>query len=238
MIKKYQTRVPNEYQEVDFIYNNYNQKTYIDTGFISSDLYDCEIEMIMRNDSTTTTAYNFNGAYESGKTSQFGLVATDNNTCRVSINFGFTDAVSVTGLSINSFHTIYVRSGLQKVDNVTVGSNVFGTLNSLPFLLFARTQIGAQDDKQYCPRQSIKLFTVRRNGEYIRYMLPVKRKSDNLAGLYDTANNIFYPNQGADTMSASTNIDNYVWKSIPYKVYENGEWVEYNDKKYDNGEWS
>ena len=28
------------------------------------------------------------------------------------------------------------------------------------------------------------------------------------------------------------------WQSIPYKRYENGEWVEYSDKKYENGEWT
>lgn len=28
------------------------------------------------------------------------------------------------------------------------------------------------------------------------------------------------------------------WQSIPYKRYENGEWVEYNDKKYESGQWT
>lgn len=216
-IKKYQTRVPIEYQELNAISNTGTQ--YIDTGLKGSDLVDCEVEIVMRNNTTTTTRYMFNGSYLSGSTAQFGLVATSNSECRASINYGFTDAISVTGLSLSDYHIIYAKSGLQKVDNTTVGTLNFGTLNNGNFLLFARSEPNQASGVNICAAMSLKSFTVKKNNQYIRNMIPVKRKSDNELGLYDLANGAFYTNQGAGTFIAGSNVDNYVWNSIPYRKY-------------------
>ena len=134
--KRFETQVPSEYQELTFISNNGTQ--YIDTGLKGSDLADCELEIVMRDNTTNLSAYNFNGTYLSGSTAQFGLVATSNSECRSSMNFGFADAISTTGLNISEFHTIYATNGLQKVDNTVVGTLNFGILNGGNFLLFAR----------------------------------------------------------------------------------------------------
>lgn len=214
-LKKYSPRVPREYQEIEYLKCNGTQ--YIDTGLVGSDLTDCEVEIVMRNDSNYVTYYNFNGAYLSGSTAQLGLVATEDSYCRASLNFGFENPLGVTGLLLSQFHSIYATSGLQKVDGVTIDTLDFGSLTGQNFLLFARTQSN-DSSITYCVAMSLKVFTVKRNGSYIRYMIPVRRISDGELGLYDTANNVFYTNQGTNSFIAGSDVDN--WHDIPYRRYE------------------
>jgi hypothetical protein len=215
--KRFGTQVPTEYQEFTFIANSGTQ--YIDTGLKGSDLADCEVEIVMRNDTTLTTAYNFNGTYLSGSTAQFGLVATSSSECRSSMNFGFADAISTIGLNLSDFHTIYATNGLQKVDNTVVGTLNFGTLNNGSFLLFARTDPNQTSGINICAGMSLKSFTVKRNNQYIRNMIPAKRKSDNTFGLYDTANGVFYTNQGTGDFTGGTVIES-TWTDIPYYIHK------------------
>ena len=217
--KKFITHVPSEYQELTAIANLGTQ--YINTGLKGSDLEGCELEIVMKNDTTITTAYNFNGTYVSGSAAQFGLVATSSSECRASINFGFTTAISLTGLNLSDFHTIYATNGLQKVDNTVVGTLNFGTLNDNNFLLFARTDINESSGINICAGMSLKSFTVKRNNQYIRNMIPVMRKSDNQIGLYDLANNVFYTNQGTDDFIAGDVAD--TWLDSHY-IRVNGAW--------------
>jgi hypothetical protein len=211
--KRYRTQVPSEYQELTFIANSGTQ--YIDTGLKGSDLADCELEIVMRNDTAITTGFNFNGAYLSGSTAQLGLVATSSSECRSSMNFGFADAISTTGLNLSDFHTIYATNRLQKVDNTVVGTLNFGTLNNGSFLLFARTDSNQTSGINICVGMSLKSFTVKRNNQYIRNMIPAKRKSDNTFGLYDTANGVFYTNQGTGDFASGAVVEP-TWTDIPY----------------------
>jgi hypothetical protein len=215
--KQYRTQVPSEYQELTFIANSGTQ--YIDTGLKGSDLADCELEIVMRNDTTILTAFNFNGSYLSGATAQLGLVATSGSECRSSMNFGFADAISTTELNISEFHTIYATNGLQKVDNTVVGTLNFGTLNNGSFLLFARTDPSRTSGINICAGMSLKSFTVKRNNQYIRNMIPAKRKSDNTFGLYDTANGVFYTNQGTGDFTGGTVVES-TWTDIPYYIHK------------------
>lgn len=215
IIGRYELRVPRDYQEIEYLKCNGTQ--YIDTGLVGSDLSNCEIEAIIKNETTDTTAYNFNGAFLSGSTAQFGLVATSSTECRATINFGFVSAIGVTNLALSQYHTFYIKNGLQKVDGVTIDTLNLGTLNGQKFLLFARTN-SSDSSITNCPAMSLKAFSVKSNGSYIRNMIPVRRISDGVLGLYDTANNVFYTNQGTNSFIAGSDVDN--WKDIPYSQLE------------------
>lgn len=207
-MKRYSIRVPSEYQEVEYLLNSGTQ--YIDTGLIGTDLYNCEIELTMSNESDITTRYNLNGAYKSGFTTHIGTVATSTTECRVSMNFGFADAVGITGLSNYQFHTIYLSDGIQKVDNVQIGTLSYGPASSLRFLIFARDE---ESTIKYCSAMKLKAFSVKKNGQYIRNMIPVRRISDSVLGLYDIANDVFYTNQGTGVFTAGVDINNWQTKS-------------------------
>ncbi|MCR4794271.1 MAG: hypothetical protein K5898_03695 [Ruminococcus sp.] len=216
--EKYLLRVPSAYQEVEYLQNSGTQ--YIDTGLIGTDLYGCEIEITMSNESDVTTQYNFNGAYKSGFATQLGLVATSATECRASMNFGFIDAASMPGLSNHQFHTLYLSDGLQKVDNVRIGTSSYGTASSLRFFLFAREQ-ETTPVINYCVAMKLKAFSVKKNGQYIRNMIPVRRISDSVLGLYDTANNVFYTNQGTGTFTAGADVSPWHDTPIPTRKLHN-----------------
>ena len=199
--------LPEEYQEVEYIKSTGTQ--YIDTGLIGTDLTDKEIELTIKNNTTGLNQYNFNGAYLAGKVTQIGTVATSNTTCRCSINFGFTDAVGVDSLDITRFHKLYAKDGLQKVNNVQIGTKSFGSLNEYSFLLFARTNVGGTTTNiEPNAGSSISLFTVKKNGKYIRYLVPCYRNSDNVVGMYDLATNTFYTNSGTGVFLKGNDINN------------------------------
>lgn len=82
---------------------------------------------------------------------------------------------------------MYAKNGLQKVNDTQVGTKSFGSLNEYPFLLFARTNIiEAIPTIEFNKGSSIKSFWVKKNGKYIRNLVPaLKKASKNLANLHD-----------------------------------------------------
>lgn len=197
-------QLPEEYTQLDFITTTGTQ--YIDTGLIGTDLTDKEIELTIKNNTTGLNQFNFNGVYQLGKSTQMGTVATSTTTCRCAINFGFTDSVGVDGLDITKFHKLYVKDGLQKVNNVQIGTTSFGSLNEYHFLLFARTNVAGTTSVEVNKGSSISLFTVKKNGKYIRYLVPCYRNSDNKVGMYDLATNTFYTNSGTGDFIAGNEV--------------------------------
>ena len=192
--------LPDGYTQVEYLESTGTQ--YIDTGLIGTDLTDKEIELTIKNNTTGLNKYNFNGAYQVEKSTQMGTVATSNTTCRCSINFGFTDAVGVDSLDITRFHKLYAKDGLQKANNVQIGTKSFGSLNEYSFLLFARTNVGGTiTNIEPNAGSSISLFTVKKNGKYIRYLVPCYRNSDNVVGMYDLVSDTFFTNAGKGTFN-------------------------------------
>lgn len=173
-------KLPDGYIKADYIESNGTQ--YIDTGLIGTDLSDSEIELTIKNNTTGLNEYNFNGAYQTGKITQMGTVATSDTTCRCTINFGFTEGAGANGLDITKFHKLYAKNGVQKVNNAQVDTKNFGSLNEYPFLLFARTNIiGTTPTIDFNKGSSISSFWIKKNGKYVRNLVPaVKKGSKNL----------------------------------------------------------
>lgn len=46
-------------------------------------------------------------------------------------------------------------------------------------------------------------FTHKKNGKYVEVLVPAKRDSDSVLGMYDLVNNVFYTNKGTGTFSGS-----------------------------------
>jgi hypothetical protein len=211
--KKFGTQVPSDYQELTFIANSGTQ--YIDTGLVGTDLYGCEIEICMKVTKTTpANLYYLNGAYVAGHTTQSGLIREDDEYAHSVVNMGFNSPSYSGSIALSDWHTIYTSDGIQKIDGVIFSNKTYGTLNNLRYLLFARSDTGIT----ISPPFAIKYFWVKKNGQYIRNMIPVRRKSDNQLGLYDKANDVFYTNQGTGNFTAGT-IVKATWDDIPHYIH-------------------
>ncbi len=193
--------LPSEYQQVEYIASTGTQ--YIDTGLIPSTNLSVEVEMKYIKG---TNIYGFNGAYESGKAFQLGLAYVDDNTVRISMNGGFKEPVGKTGLDINSFYTIKLSNGEQYVNDELIDTQVYGALTSNKFLLFGRTSL---DNNVVGIQQwngQIKSFKAWEDGNLIKDFIPCYRKSDNVIGMYDLVNNVFYTNSGTGTFEKGNDV--------------------------------
>ena len=160
--------VPNEYIQVTFIQSD--ELGYIDTGVTVSD------------DLLATATFNFLEIPKYGfETSVFGMKDTDG---RFGAYIDDTNQIAVSNGTIsqtNPYETVTV--------NVT--PSVSGIDSDLTVLIFAQNETNAKVSYYgICRLYSMKMYD---DSVLIRDFVPVVRKSDNKAGLYDVVNSVFYP---------------------------------------------
>ena len=117
-------------------------------------------------------------------------------------------------------HTLIYNDSNNKViyDGVEVGSvSNLTTTGTYSLYLLARHGSGGAEVKTSAKIYYVKIYE---NGTLVRDMVPVKRKSDNVLGMYDKLNYTFYANNGSGTFIKGNEIP-------AYEVYEyNGtNWV-------------
>ena len=230
--KKY-SRLPDAYQELEYIQSgSLNLYTgYIDTGLVGTDLYGCEIETCMKVTAiTSANLYYLNGAYVAGQTTQIGLIREDTEYVHSIINMGFNSAPYSGSITLNDWHTIYTSDGIQKTDGVIIGNETYGTFNNLHYLLFARSDTGVT----LSPPFAMKYFWIKKNGQYIRNMIPAKRKSDNVVGMYDIATDVFYTSENQFAFIRGDDVD--YWQHSLRK-YDGINWIDATVKKWDGSQW-
>ena len=230
--KKY-SRLPDTYQELEYIQSGiiYLQTGYIDTGLVGTDLYGCEIETCMKVAvSTASNLYYLNGSYVAGQVTQTGLIREDYEYVHSIVNMGFNTPTYSGSIVLNDWHTIYTSDGIQKTDGTIVGNETYGTLNNLHYLLFARSDTGVTTS----PPFAMKYFWIKKNGQYIRNMIPAKRKSDNAVGMYDIANDVFYTSENQFTFIGGGEVD-YWLHSL--RKYDGINWIDATVKEWDGSDW-
>ena len=198
------TKLPSEYQEVEYIESTGTQ--YIDTGYKANNNSSVEIEVsdMVINDQYVAIF----GARESNL-NQFWVFFTQNTHI---IKARYNNQTS-TGVPINN----YTKINLDK--------NKFFVNDELKFefekqdfscnydlYLFCVNNL---DSVQYL-NNSVRIYSCKiyDNNNLVRDFVPCYRKSDNVIGMYDLANNIFYTNsgtgdflKGADISDINLNID-------------------------------
>lgn len=198
------TKLPSEYQEVEYIESTGTQ--YIDTGYKANNNSSVEIEV---SDMVVIDRYVAIFGAREGGLNQFWCFFTQNTHI---INAGYNNQTS-TGVLINN----YTKINLDK--------NKFFVNDELKFefekqdfscnynlYLFCVNNLGSV---QYL-NNSVRIYSCKiyDNNNLVRDFVPCYRKSDNVIGMYDLANNIFYTNsgtgdflKGADISDINLNID-------------------------------
>ncbi len=182
--------LPEAYREVEYIQLTGTQ--YVDTGIIPSnhkieakfDFETLETEFLF---GTTTGIYyysflNSNNEYWWG-------------------TYGPSGGQINNGTSSSGIHTLVYNGSNNSIvlDETTLGQGT--ELSSLSNIL-----IGAQNTNgQFSLAGKIYYFKItdKSTGQLVRNMIPCHRKSDNVIGLYDTVNNVFYTNDGTGTFNSS-----------------------------------
>ena len=212
------TYVPQEYRQVEYISSSGTQ--YINTG-VSGGNDNLNIQV----------KYSWNSLPAAdGYAAVFGNYSSENHNATRILNKGSSityinlntkaGGSTLTSTATKTVNTIYEDNIVKLGDILYYKSNdivvsrtglTTGTANSGNIAIFAQNTTGSN-------KSSIKLYGMQiYNGTtLVRNFVPCVRKSDNVAGLYDTANGVFYTNAGTGEFEAGE--DAYVESSNQLQI--------------------
>jgi len=191
------TLLPTEYQQVEYVESTGTQ--YIDTGVRETMSIELDIEYMDRN------ARQLMGIGVSG--SHYFGVTNDIFECA-----GTNFSSSINPYKRRIIDVNYILNDTNKASlSVTIDGETKTTVNGAVvqnnFLLFAPT-----DEENYrkiysCYAKLYRCKITDNNGNLIRDLIPCYRKSDNVAGLYDIVNDVFYTNNGTEEFVVGSNVE-------------------------------
>ena len=199
------SRLPQGYQEVEYIESSGTQ--YIDTGYkpTSNNLrIECEFEYTA--DHSASSVF---GSESSGKYSIVPWGAPE-------FYVGSSTRLLAQTTALN---TKYLLDAHANAGTLTVSLN--GTTNSASYSGSILTTVNmgifcniiAGVANQFC---SMKLYAmyIYDNGNLVRDFVPCYRKADNVAGLYDLVNNVFYTNAGSGVFAVGADSNKHAIATI------------------------
>ena len=246
--------VPNDYQKVEYIASSGTQ--YIDTGYYwqNENIKSYLDATVTSNSSSQSLFGNEEYTASSGTTRNFaGIPFGSNGTYSIYLGSGSQGSISTTvgtrfalDLQTTAEKNLKVYlNGESKIDKTYGGSvltkqtaytnsSVSTTVGNI--FLFANHNSGRGSNNN--PTQNIggmrvydfKLYD---NGINVRNMVPVYRKSDEVRGMYDTVNGVFYTDaaNSATPFSKGSNISDISETNIPDN-YQRVEYIESSGSQY------
>ena len=202
-----QGRLPDEYQEVEYIESTGTQ--YIDTKYVPNK--DTEIKANVAFMEKTDILQQFGvitnlGISGKAKYSRrhFGVFENMLTCFKTTLSSGGDVRLTYN----NNFHEYYLSNTTAKIDDTSATPATTSNSN-VTFTLFARnsyTNTGGSAKISNYAKAKLKTFKIYENSILIMDLVPCYRKSDNIIGLYDTVNDVFYTNAGTGTFTKGNDI--------------------------------
>lgn len=221
IIKDVESRLPDEYQEVEYIASSGTQ--YIDTGYIPKTTTVINADFMSTKQIGDEFSSLFGSQIGSGVNKRTYILFGRDNNIQVALSsseMGFaglnadgsyTKGKTSTNPYWNVSRTNYILSILDRsitIEGVTWDlSDYFSeTLDGdFPIFLLTRNTNGVADTN--CSKGYLYGFTIYENNVLVRNMIPCYRKSDNVIGMYDLVNNVFYMNSGTGTFTKGNDVE-------------------------------
>ena len=201
--------IPNGYTRVDYIQSNGTE--YIDTNVIptSNTKINLDFEYIGSTYNGWTAIYGERGATN---TTYFALYI-NSSTLKITVNYAGLDAgsTSQTTISKNTRYNVKNDGGQFYLDNVLKTdqstSNTLVTSTNSMYLFDMHLATGLPQARNIQARiYQCKFYE---GDTLIRDYIPCFRNSDNVVGLYDLVNNVFYTNLGGGAFTYGNIVDEY-----------------------------
>lgn len=193
-------QLPTEYQEVEYIESSGTQ--YIDTGFVPND--NTEIILVFTNNNATTGNYDcvFGTRTNASNANTFALWIDTNRRFGAFYGTGQSMALFPTSIDATAKHTAVMKGRVAEIDNVSITCPAVSSSPAYSFYIGACNTAGTAD---YFSKILIYKSKIYDNGTLVRDFVPCYRKADNVAGLYDLVNNVFYTNAGSGVFAVGAN---------------------------------
>ena len=193
-------RLPNEYQEVEYIESTGTQ--YIDTGVAPTNKTNIKLDIEFISGESDKwiplIAERTKVSDYSGFSAMFGIWI-NSNTKEIALNYVDTDTAGITGTNGDGRHIYSNTENKFYLDNTLIKtlstSSFTSTINLYVFALNESIVSSTNIETRNCTAKLYEL-KIYDDNILIRDFVPCYRKSDNEIGLYDLVNNVFYTNAG------------------------------------------
>ena len=203
--------LPSEYQEVDYIQSSGTQ--YVDTGVAAH----VDIKTVAKfsvSDLTASKNYIFGSVNSGVSRIQFSY------SNPLFIGWGNRYENSISWDVDTNIHTVELgRWSNLKIDDTVAYTTGYGYfVNGLPIYLFALNSTRTPSDIS----NGVRIYEcqIYDNSTLVRDFVPCYRISDNVAGLYDMVNDVFYTNAGTGVFTKGSNISNYNVQNVKNKLLD------------------
>ena len=226
-------RLPVEYQEVEYIESTGTQ--YIDTGIVLNNGCVITLDFLIAEASTNRTIYGWRRKGRYTEPYQAMVGANASKTRYIAVGRASTNVPQCFKYDVRNKVLIDSANEQVLVNNLVVncGANFSngkafdenGSSVVHPYL-FALNNAGtplaiSKDSRIYA-------YSVQYGGELLQSFVPCYRKIDNVAGMYDVVNDVFYTNDGTGEFNVGADII-----TIPTDYQR----VEYIRSTGDGGQW-
>lgn len=228
-----QRNLPSGYTELTYIESTGTQ--WINTGVTINE--DSKVDILYSMTSIISNPEMPFGTRLTGDASdaKSGMFRTHGSrTNRIAFGNGAETNITVTGYnSSNTDYNLVIDKNGAVINGTTVATFPTSTItNVYPMYIFACNTSGTASFLAAIKLYSFKLYD---NNTLVRNLIPAKRNSDNVVGMYDTVTDTFFTNQGTGTFTAGptavptpdTPMD-IISNNGVLKVNLNLYWTEYN----------
>ena len=195
-------RLPESYQEVEYLQSTGTQ--YIDTGIIITDKK-WQVEF----DSPSSVVAVKLGASTGSSVGYCFVTATGSSSATFGIGSGYQvkpfNALQKNTVYFNEYNGVYSSFSL---DGKTY-YNINRSTHTYPVFLFARNSAGTPSFG--IERVYSSIFKSNVDDAVIQYLTPAIRKTDSVAGMYDTVNGTFTENAGTGSFIAGPYVNAEAW---------------------------
>lgn len=192
-----QRNIPTEYTQVEYIESSGTQ--YIDLGY----LIDGTMSFSLK---TRCLAPGFVFGNRFNNTTDISSLNYDAINNLFGIRMGNTIVYNSTNWTENTDYEIYISDGDTKINGTTVSTTAYGTsFYSGNAYLFTINNNGAPGSSSFSINR-IYYFQMFKNGVLTQNLIPCKRNSDNVLGMYDTVTGTFLTNSGTGTFTAGADV--------------------------------
>lgn len=195
------SRLPQGYQEVEYIESSGTQ--YIDTGYKPTGE---NMRLVM--DYMYTASPNGKSLFGAESSSTFPITFYSKSATTADFYIGSTYNVVSYNITTDTRYKLdcHANNGAftanlnEVAKSETYSGSLLKTLN-----LFLFTNNGQQQQSMQLISARLYSCQIYDNGTLVRDFVPCYRKADNVAGLYDLVNNVFYTNAGSGVFAVGSN---------------------------------
>ena len=191
--------LPDDYIQLEYIQSNGTQ--YIDTGINGFNSGDWEIYCEWMSVAAPAQSYGYIfGVYEGENYNSYRLIHKTTSTTEyyVSAKSKAGSSILLSNVALNAKHSIKIKNGTFTCDGVSYTASTTGT--SLPS---ANTMLLFKSKNNLYSKCRIYSAWAKKDGILKYNMIPSKRKSDNVIGMYDMVSRKFFTNAGTGSFTGA-----------------------------------